>query len=235
MPNARRSGFVGGLAGVLAGLVIAGALPALAGNGDEMIVGQKNNGTRATKLVSKGGLHLNVGKPGNPALTINVVAPTPPLVVNSDGMVENLNSDMVDNFDANGLIRATFASTSDAGDANGDAVSASITAPSDGYLIVGGGVDVYGVTTDYFTCALQLDDNDIEGSVRSVVVEDQGDVHTANSEEDCDITAGTAVTAGVHTVSLSVTNRETNSLYQASVWAIFIPFDGTGAKVDLGP
>jgi len=59
--------------------------------------------TSSTKLISKGGLHLNVGKAGKPALTINVVAPTPPLVVNSSGRVENLNADLLDGVEASGF------------------------------------------------------------------------------------------------------------------------------------
>jgi len=95
-----RGHFFSALAGLIVGALLIGALPGMAANGDTMLVGQKNNAQRATKLVSKGGLHLNVGKPGNPALTINVVAPAPPMVVNSTGLVTNLNADLLDGMQA---------------------------------------------------------------------------------------------------------------------------------------
>jgi len=104
--GSNRGHFLSGLAGVMVGIVVMAAIPAVATNGDYMIVGEKNNAQRATKLISKGGLVLNVGKAGNPALTINVVGDTPPLQVNSSSLVANLNADLLDGMEAGAFARA---------------------------------------------------------------------------------------------------------------------------------
>ena len=116
----------------------------------------------------------------------------------------------------------------DAGDTNGDAVSATITAPTQGWLLMTGSLDALGTTTDYFSCELQVDSNPVTGSTMSILVEDQAGTHTGNSEEDCSTTGAMEVGAGAHTIALVISGRETAQFFAGSVWALFVPFDGTG-------
>jgi len=229
MLGTRWGGFATGLIGVLVGALLVTAMPAVAGDGDTMTVGQKNTGKTVTRLNTRGGLRIDNFKSGNPALILNVADPSSaPMEVNGTGLVINLNADEVDGWDANELTRATFDAVSDAADTNGNVVSADITAPTNGYLLLAGGLDAFGGTTDYFTCELHIDGVAVAGSSRSILVEDQGGVHTANSEEDCSSTGAKLVGPGTYTVSVNVSNRETAQFFQASVWALFVPFDGTG-------
>ena len=232
MSKQSRNAFVHALVGGLVAVLVLGTMPVLAGDGDQMIVGEKNTGKTVTRLNTRGGLRVDNFKSGNPALILNVADPSSaPMEVNATGLVDNLNADLVDGLDGGSLVRAAYSNVSDAGDTNGDAVTVDITAPVDGYLLLAGGVDALGSTTDYFTCDLRLDDNPLVGTARSIRVEDQGGVHTANSEEDCSTSGGTLVTAGEHSVSLHISNRETAQFFEGSLWALFVPFDGTGLRV----
>ncbi len=48
-----RGHFFSALAGLIVGVMLISALPGLAKNGDNMILGQKNNALQPTKLVSR--------------------------------------------------------------------------------------------------------------------------------------------------------------------------------------
>jgi hypothetical protein len=80
--------------------MLISALPGLAASGDNMILGQKNNALKPTKLVSRGGMVLHVGIPNRSALTLVVVGDEPPMKVNSTGLVTNLNADLLDGLDS---------------------------------------------------------------------------------------------------------------------------------------
>jgi len=91
-----RSNFFSALAGLVVGVTLISALPGLAANGDYMVLGQKNNALTPTKLVSKGGMVLQVGVPNRSALTLIVIGDEPPMKVSSPGLVSNLNADLLD-------------------------------------------------------------------------------------------------------------------------------------------
>ena len=73
------------LAGAIVVVVLVSALPGLAATGENMILGQKNNALAPTKLVSRGGMVLQVGVADRSALSLIVVGDEPPMKVNSTG------------------------------------------------------------------------------------------------------------------------------------------------------
>lgn len=54
--------------------------------------------------------------------------------------------------------------------------------------------------------------------------------HVDNSSENCSTTGVPQVTAGTHTFALNIKFRSTVGFGPASVWALFVPFDGDGNK-----
>jgi hypothetical protein len=51
-----------------------------------------------------------------------------------------------------------------------------------------------------------------------------------NSRENCSTTGVHQVTAGTHTFALTIRQWHTVFFSKASVWALFVPFDGEGNK-----
>ena len=51
---------------------------------------------------------------------------------------------------------------------------------------------------------------------------------TNNSQENCSTTGVHQVTAGTHVFALAIRGRDAVSFSSASVWALFVPFDGNG-------
>ena len=131
---------------------------------------------------------------------------------------------------ANQLLRVAFGSTNDAPNDNGFMVSATITAPQAGWLVLSGSVDGHGVINDNYRCHLVVDLVQVAGTFRSSVVDTAGASHTNNTEGNCSTTGVQQVTAGTHKVALTIRDRDTVDFRNASVWALFVPFDGEGNK-----
>ena len=176
------------------------------------------------------------------ALDLRVGPGEPPLRVNRSRLVPKLNADRVDGMDANALIRAAHAETLDVDEAvfSGDnpssanIVTASITAPSSGLLIMSGSVDSHGSVEDPFLCYLVVDGSSVVGSERgSLVSWVLSNNHTNNSQENCGTDGVREVSPGAHTFSLQIGSRSTVKFSDASVWAIFVPFDGTGQRITV--
>jgi hypothetical protein len=130
------------------------------------------------------------------------------------------NADKVDGRDANQLLRVASGQTDDAPNQNGAIVSATISAPTAGWLIITGGVDAGG--TDAFTCFLTVGENQVVGSVRFAGNEAQA------TEENCETTGVHQVAAGDHTIALQIGAQATALFGNASLWALFVPFDSEG-------
>jgi len=95
-----RGHFFSALLGALVAVVVMAALPAVAGNGDNLVLGEKNTAKTVTRLNTRGGLRIDNFKAGNPALILNVAdVNTPPMLVNSTERVLNLNADLLDGWD----------------------------------------------------------------------------------------------------------------------------------------
>jgi len=84
-------------------LVLLAGIPAIAADGDTMLVGEKNTAVRVTRLNTRGGLRIDNFKPGNPALILNTVGVAPPMEISSTGLVSNLNADLLDGLEATGF------------------------------------------------------------------------------------------------------------------------------------
>ena len=48
--------------------------------------------------------------------------------------------------------------------------------------------------------------------------------------ENCSTTGVHQVTAGTHTFALTIGSRNTVTFFGASLWALFVPFDGNGNR-----
>ncbi len=150
---------------------------------------------------------------------------------NATNATNATNAGKVDGFSANQLLRVASGSTEDAPDDNGFAVSATITAPKAGWLILSGSINGSGATDDIYECSLKVDLVTVAGSFRTSVVDSAGfPTHTDNSSENCSTTGVQQVTAGTHTFALAIRDRHTVNFSSASVWALFVPFDGEGNK-----
>ena len=216
----------------LLGALMATAFPAMAAQvGDAWKLGQANNVTERTHLVSdSNNSTLQLGnKGGVPPLELKSQKGVPSLKVNRTNRVPKLNADRVDGKHANQLIRAASGSTFDVAEADGDAVAATITAPAPGMLVMSGSIEAFGVQSDFFSCRLTIEGTLVVGSNRDSKVHDAGGDHTDNSEENCSTDAAEVVRAGTYTVALTMVGRDTVQFGEAAVWVIWVPFDGTGA------
>jgi len=101
--GSNRGHFFSALLGALVAVVVMAALPAVAGNGDNLVLGEKNTARRTTKVTTKGGVLLRNTRADTPAASFEVVSGAP-IAVNSSSLVSNLNADLLDGRDA-----ATFA------------------------------------------------------------------------------------------------------------------------------
>lgn len=94
---------------VVVALVLVMAPAALAANGKPLILGKASNvATKVTGLIGKvaSGPALLVKNPnGGPALGLQVKTGKPPMKVNSDALVANLNADKLDGKDSSSFVQ----------------------------------------------------------------------------------------------------------------------------------
>jgi hypothetical protein len=121
--------------------------------------------------------------------------------------------------------RASFNSASSAPPGASFTLPVEITAPARGILILSGTVDATNtLVSDAYTCSLLIDGEAVPGT------EMQSLLGSNNTREDCSTTGAAVVSAGTHAVTLEVAGLEpTTDLSDSSVWALWVPFDGTGA------
>ncbi len=232
--SSNRKHFVSGLAGVLVGAMLVGGPSAVAAIGDAIKIGTTNSGNARTTVQGSQDKALvkivNTGTTNDNALQLQSDGPN--LRVSNGKKIKKLNADRVDGYSANQLIRAAHAETLNAADANGATVSLSIDAPVNGTLVIGGTVNgEWTSALDVYTCEIQVDLIPIDGSIMSSEVDYAGATHTENKQSDCSTTGAMGVLAGPHDVTFYVGGVSTVALYGSTLWAIFVPFDGTGAPV----
>ena len=126
------------------------------------------------------------------------------------------DSDQLDGLDANQLMRAASGAIGDAPDANGDAVTAFITAPQAGFLVISGSLEAAG-TSDDFGCRLSLDTSPISSSDRNTSLQGLA---------VCSTDGMLPVTAGAHTVALVTFGWDSAAFGNATVWVVFGAFRG---------
>lgn len=97
-----RGHFFSALAGLVVGVMLISALPALGAAGDNLVAGQFNDsGGYVTRLKGKGDPTLRlINWNSRAALELRVSAGTAPMKVNSDTLVANLNADLLDGMDS---------------------------------------------------------------------------------------------------------------------------------------
>ena len=202
-------------------------------NGDPIQAGvvNKTDSRTALRSASNGSTLQLQNTSGATALDLRTKAGVPPLKVNRATRVPRLNADRVDGKHANQLIRAAFGSTEDAADDDGDAVTTTITAPAAGILVMSGSIESFADEgqEDFFSCRLTVGGSVVTGTERDSKVHDSGADHTSNNEENCSTDGAQVVAAGTHNVALNINNQDTAQFEAASVWVIWVPFDGTGA------
>jgi len=215
---------VGLLTGAVVATTLAATTPAEAANGDHLVLGQKNNALNTTKLTAKRGLTLRTGKPGNSALYLDVVAGSPPMVVNSTGLVDNLNADLLDGYHLNNLrVKGTGCRNNDAADGTDFACDTNIYAPVAGLFLISGSIEVYNASAaaaDMVSCGIQVDNVLIPSSARDMDVGVDADEDQAVCATDVYATPD----AGWHDIEFTLTSvgAETE-LGAAGMSVIFIP------------
>ena len=144
-----------------------------------------------------------------------------------------VDADQVDGYSANEMTRVAYFSTDNAADSNGIAVATSITIPKDGWLILNGSIDgaafAFGAPNDEYNCSLTVNGAIVEGTDRASNINAPGGTHTNNGQENCSTTGVHPVTGGTTVnIALEITHRTTVEFRAASVWALYVPFDGQG-------
>jgi len=218
------------LGALLVGVLLVSMLPATASIGDRLVLGASNRSGRSTWLTSKGPSVLKLNNSaGNPVLDLRNGGTAAPLVVDSDRRVPGFNADKVDGRHARDLIRVAYDSTSNAPNANGAAATVTIEAPQSGLLVMSGTIDALGDDYDKYQCQLKVDGTLVLGTPMVSIVHDAGGAATVNNSENCSTTGVYPVAAGSYDITLDIDGRDTVVFGNASLWAMYVPFDGTGA------
>ncbi len=194
---------------------------AVAAKGKPFILGKNNVASAVSTLVKQG--------PG-PALKLLVKPGQPPLAVNSDVKVANLNADKVDGLDANGLSRVAFEQSTDnvLRGQDGNLASAEITAPTDGFLVTSASSEVFNFSAaDNVRCEIHVDGTLAVGSDKTAELNGDGN---ANQQEICATNAVRPVAAGTHRVDFEAfgVNSSSTTFSNPTLWVMFVPFDGEG-------
>jgi hypothetical protein len=172
---------------------------------------------------------VNTDPAGSP-LSLVAEPGNPPLKVNRSAKVANLNADKLDGLSAHALVRVAHASTNDVdesifgGGNAADVLTVTVKAPRSGFLVVNATIDGFGSVFDGYQCSLEVDDALVPGTLLAAAV------GSSNREENCSTTGVHAVAAGTHTVDLRIAGRTSAGLSRASLWAMYVPFDGQGKR-----
>jgi hypothetical protein len=204
----RASTFLTACAGVITGALLVTALPALAASvGDAFRLGQTNSIGAGTRLQGSPGTNLTIDNNKASGTPLNLISEPgrPPLRVNRQAKVVNLNADELDghgtsffasrnDFDVN-FDRVANLSPSGASNA---VLESGIAVSKPGVLLVAGGVElVDGGTSGVISCDLQLGGLEIAGSDRHFRTVD-------NENGACETNGAVVVTPGNHQVRLAV-------------------------------
>jgi len=228
-----RGHFVSAVLGGLVVAVIMAAMPAVAGNGDNLRLGRKNYATQVTLIKGKGGVLIrNTTPAGEPAAWFEVKS-GPPFAVNSTSRVDNLNADLLDGRSANSLTRATWCTSVDAADGVDYGCTMTITAPVAGYLLMSGSVDFWTSTPggDLLSCMFKEGVTEVPGSRRDIDIQMPG-----NQESDCATDAAVYVTPGEHSITFATQSVGANTnLGSVGAYILYVPFNGAGALPKASP
>ena len=120
--------------------------------------------------------------------------------------------------------RAAFDSSGNLVGGNGTALTATITAPAAGLLIINANVELLRTlgATDEVVCQVEIDDTVVTGSSMSIGVD-------LNAYEICSTGGAAVVDAGVHEIDLEMSGLELFTLMIDGFLTVqWVPFDGDG-------
>lgn len=218
--------FVSGLLGGLIAVMLMAALPAVAGNGDNMIIGEKNTAKTVTRLNTRGGLRIDNFKAGNPALILQVQPGTAAIQLNTAAWIENMHADLLDGYQAHEMMRVAHAESANIDEvavfgasAEAAVLTATIDAPTAGFLVINAQAYIGG--NDRFMCRIYVDGTEVTGG-RIYGMQNAG-------EGLCTSMGTQSIAAGTRTVAFNLGDRTDYTVDDAALSVIFIPFGATGA------
>ena len=145
-----------------------------------------------------------------------------------------VNATTVDRFNASELNRANYNSTADLAASGGEgSLTASITAPYRGYLLIWGHAELYnessGESFSYAYCDLQVDNVVVPGTDMYQDVLFDNDPYINSDETECSPSGGYSVCPGTYTVELFVDVATDVIAYDATVMVEYVPFTADGS------
>jgi hypothetical protein len=158
--------------------------------------------------------------------------PNPQLGANTVTSNEVVDESLTpDDLAPSALVRSAFAEDASLAlvGTSGNAVTATIDAPTSGFLLMTAGSDVFNFTSqDFVTCRLRVDGAIVTGSPRQMQLDGNG---VTNQEEDCSTEGALAVPAGTHTVDLEGAGLNANSVFdETTLQVLFVPLGANGAQ-----
>jgi hypothetical protein len=216
----------------------------LAANGGPFLLGSGNTATAPTSLSAPiaGGRTLRVVNTstaaGSSALALTVGNGRPPMIVNSDARVVNLNADMLDNLHADQLVRVGRGYTQNGISTATFTTKAEVTLdiPVRGFVLLNGQVSLQTSSNTCNPCYLQMqfrDETSMDASLATITSLGNGVAIAHNTV----LTSSWVfpVAPGERTFALQTggTPGDPVITFNPAVTALFIPFGPDGTK-DLG-
>ncbi len=152
---------------------------------------------------------------------------------NDPGVAPSVNADQLDGFNAQQLApRAVWGAIDDAPDFRSGQSSYSLfatqtlVAPAPGTIIITGSVQAHSTTFSDLGCHIRVNGQSVTGSFHLVSLSDET---LATRGGFCSTNGAMNVPAGTYEIAMLVdTTMSTTRLFDASIQAIWIPFDGNG-------
>lgn len=164
------------LSAFVLGAMLMAAVPVMAGNGDNMRLGMKNSAGKVTKLVGRNGMLIRSSK--SIPLRLESPAGIPPLKVNRNVKVDNLNADLLDGQTATDFYHDWAGVSNDNIDDDiewSETTKTLTIKPGGGTIHMAGAVDFYnsGSIPDWVQCAFYVNGTTIEASSMRVYAQSQ--------------------------------------------------------------
>ncbi|HEX9643211.1 MAG TPA: hypothetical protein VGC11_04335 [Acidimicrobiia bacterium] len=227
-----RSAIVGGL---VVGAMLLAAPPAVSALAS-LVLGETNTANSRTTLtgrVKTTNLRIENKHNAGSAVALSVKPGNPPMKVDSSTKVQGLHADKLDGLSAHQLVRVAHDETDDA-ETDGNVLTVSIKAPVDGFVFISGGVngDQVEPGAGPMYCRFSLDGQVINASERLITHRSiPGDPASIGLYSYCQSSVTVPVSSGAHTVRLNwQSGASLPAPGEASLTAVFIPFDGNGKR-----
>ena len=146
------------------------------------------------------------------------------------GKTPVVNADRVDGYQAANLTRLAFNSTADAPDGSATVISTAINAPSRGWLLVEGTVDLWnGSSAAAVSCTATIGSTFVPGAAATT---EMGPTHPF---DHCHVQGAIKTCGGTSTVNLNVSADDDafTDAANAVITVLYTPFNGTGNSPSL--